>query len=281
MNEIKIKLQFFIPSLHRAEKIVAKYMLSHSEQISDMTIAMLSEESKASEATISRFCKRLGYHSFVQLKQDFAKSEIGAEEEHEHNPKPVTSSDSLVDIFDKVVQGINRSLSNTRTFFTEDYDRALEAIIGARAVYFFATGDAQANCQLASFKFNRVGIPTYVYTDVIFQYETAMRLTKEDVVIAISSSGRSMNVVKATRLAHEKGALTISITQTGNVPLTKCSDINIFISVVDMTIGRDSVAKRAAELAIIEMFYLGVIARGPLDYETMLQNTMASSDMNK
>lgn len=279
MNEIKIKLQFVIPSLPRAEKIVAKYMLSHSGQISDMTIAMLSEESKASEATISRFCKRLGYQSFVQLKQEFAKSEIESEEEH--NPKPVTCKDSLVNIFDKIVQGINQSLNNTRTFFTEDYDRALEAIIGARAVYFFATGDAQTTCQLASFKFNRVGIPTYVYTDVVFQYETAMRLTKEDVVIAISSSGRSLNVVKATRLAHERGALTISITQRGNVPLTKCSDINIFISVVDMTIGRDSVAKRAAELAIIEMFYLGIIARGPLDYETMLQNTMASSDMNK
>ncbi|MEH2956128.1 MurR/RpiR family transcriptional regulator [Candidatus Merdisoma sp. JLR.KK011] len=279
MNEIKIKLQFLIPSLPRAEKIVAEYMLSHAEQISDMTIAMLSEESKASEATISRFCKRLGYSSFVQLKQDFAKSEIEAEDEH--NPKPVSANDSLVDIFDKVVQGILRSLNNTRTFFTKDYDRALEAIIGARAVYFFATGDSQANCLLASFKFNRVGIPTYVYTDVIFQYETAMRLTKEDVVIAISSSGRSINVVKAARLAHEKGAVTISITQTGNVPLTKCSDINIFISVVDTTIGRDSVAKRAAELAIIEMFYLGIIARGPLDYETMLQNTMMSSDMNK
>ena len=114
MNEIKIKLQFLIPSLPRAEKIVAEYMLSHAEQISDMTIAMLSEESKASEATISRFCKRLGYSSFVQLKQDFAKSEIEAEDEH--NPKPVSANDSLVDIFDKVVQGILRSLNNTRTF---------------------------------------------------------------------------------------------------------------------------------------------------------------------
>ena len=279
MNEIKVKLQFLIPSLPRAEKIVAKYMLSHLEQVSDMTIAMLSEESKASEATICRFCKRMGYNSFVQLKQDFAKAEIEGEEVK--SPKPVTANDSLVSIFDKVVEGINRSLGNTRTFFSDDYDRALEAIIHANAVYFFATGDSQAICLLASFKFNRVGIPTYVYTDVIFQYETAMRLAKDDVVIAISSSGRSMNVVKATKLAHEKGATTISITQTGKAPLIKCSDINLFTSVVDMTIGRDSVTKRAAELAIIETFYLGIIARGPLDYETMLQNTMMSSDMNK
>ena len=279
MNEIKVKLQFLIPSLPRAEKIVAKYMLSHLEQVSDMTIAMLSEESIASEATICRFCKRMGYNSFVQLKQDFAKAEIEVEEVK--SPKPVTANDTLVSIFDKVVEGINRSLSNTRTFFSDDYDRALEAIIHAKAVYFFATGDSQSICFLASFKFNRVGIPTYVYTDVIFQYETAMRLTQDDVVIAISSSGRSMNVVKATKLAHEKGATTISITQTGKAPLIKCSDINLFTSVVDMTIGRDSVTKRAAELAIIETFYLGIIARGPLDYETMLQNTMMSSDMNK
>lgn len=280
MNDIKVKLKFLIPSLPRAEKIAAKYMLSHLEQISDMTIAMLSEESKASEATICRFCKRMGYSSFVQLKQDIAKASMEIEEEVE-KPKPVTSEDSLVDIFGKVVNGINYSLNNTRTFFSEDYDRALELILNARAVYFFSTGDAQAICQWASFKFNRVGVPASVCTDVIFQYETAMRLTEQDVVIAISSSGRSINVVKATRLAHEKGAKTISITQTGKAPLVKCSDINLFISVSDMTIGRDSVTKRVAELAILETFYLGVIARGPLDYASMLQNTMTSSDMNK
>lgn len=280
MNEIKVKLQFLIPSLPRAEKIVAKYMLSHLEQISDMTIAMLSEESKASEATICRFCKRMGYNSFVQLKQDFAKAALEVEEEV-RKPKAVTPGDSLVNIFDKVVDSITYSLSNTRTFFSEDYDRALDLILNARSVYFFATGDAQAICQWAGFKFNRVGVPTSVCTDVIFQYETAMRLTKEDVVIAISSSGRSINVVKATKLAHENGAKTISITQTGKAPLIRYSDINLFTSVADMTIGRDSVTKRVAELAIIETFYLGIIERGPLDYETMLQNTMTSSDMNK
>lgn len=279
MNEIIVKLQFLIPSLPRAEKNIAEYMLEHINEIHDMTLSMLSEESGASEATIIRFCKRMGYHSFVHLKQDFARS---ASYESVNLPDAVMPDNSMLTIFEKVSDIIQQSLVNTRTLLSNcDSDRALQAILQAKSVHFFAIGDATSTCQWACFKFNRIGIPSFYYNDVVFQYEAAMRMGKEDVVIAMSASGRSQNVVRAVKLAHEAGATTISITQTARSPLLKYTDISLITAGIDMTIGRDSVSKRIAEFAIIESFYLGAISRGPQDYDFLLQNTITSSDMNK
>jgi len=278
MNQLTVKLQFLIPTLPRAEKIVAEYMLDNIPFVSDMTLNMLSDESSVSEATILRLCRRMGFSNFIQLRQAFACAAI---EDPTESPEAINAADSMTDICNKVIHSITQSLENTRVFFSEEYDRALEAILKARSVYFFATGDALSSCLYASAKFNRVGISAYVCSDVVYQYETALRLTEQDVAIAISNSGRSSNIVRSLKLAKEHNAFTISITQAGKSPLLRHSDIGLFTAAIDTTIGRDSVTKRVTELAILESFYLGIINKGSKDYKGMLQNTMLSSELNK
>lgn len=278
MNDLSVKLNFLIPSLPRAEKAVAQYMLDNFAQISDMTLITLANETATSEATVIRLCKSLGYSSFVQLRQAFAM--VSASESSSSELESVKHSDPMDTIFDKVIRSFVQSLSNTRVLLSDSYDKALEAIINARSVCFFSIGDSQPICELASIKFQRIGITCFAPKDVMLQYEAAMRCGSEDVVIAISNSGRSSNVVKSTKLAKQRGATTICITQTGRSPLLKFTDINLFTSSIDLTIGRDSMCKRVVALAIIEALYLGVIAHGTGDYKTLLTNTMETFEIN-
>lgn len=279
MNSLTVKLQFLIPTLPRAEKNVAEYMLENLNEISDMTLNMLADETDVSDATILRLCRRMGFGNFIQLRQAFACAAI---EDPVETPEAVGHSDSMTEICNKVIHSITQSLQNTRVFFSdEEYERALEAILKARAVYFFATGDALSVCAWACAKFSRVGIPTTLCSDVVYQYETALRLTPDDVAVGISNSGRSSNVVRAIRLAKENDAFTIGITQAGKSPLQKHCDISLHTAALETTLGRDSVTKRITEMAILEAFYLGIINKGPQDYKTMLQKTMLSSELNK
>lgn len=267
-----------LPSLPRAEKVVAEYMSSHILQMTDMTLSTLSDETSISETTILRLCKRLGYSSYIQLRQAFA---FAANEDQPNSPEAVLSSDSMSTICKKVIHSVNRSLEDTLAFISDDYDRLLNAILSASGVYFFASGDALTSCQFACAKFLRVGIPTFVCHDVFYQYETAMRLTESDVAIAISTSGRSTNVVNAIKMAKAQNAFTCCITQGNRSPLTKYCNISLYYSAIDITIGRDSATKRIAELLLLEALYLGIINSGTNNYKQMLQNTMLSSEMNK
>lgn len=278
MNKLLVRMQFMLQSLPRAEKAVAEYMAAHVAQMSDMTLSMLSDETSVSEATILRFCRRLGYSSYIQLRQAFA---FAANEDHPDSPEPISVADAMPAITAKLIQSVNRSMEDMNAFISGDYDRVLAAILGARSIYLFASGDAVTSCQYACTKFNRVGLSAFVCADVFYQYETAMRLNESDVAIALSNSGRSTNVVNAMKIAHEQGAFTCCITQGGRSPLTKYCDISLYSSSVDMSIGRDSVTKRIVEMIILEALYLGVINSGPNDYKQMLQNTMLSSEMNK
>ena len=60
--------------LTSAEKKVADYAVIHQQQTQFMSISELAEEAGVAEATISRFCKRLGYKGYSAFKLAIANA---------------------------------------------------------------------------------------------------------------------------------------------------------------------------------------------------------------
>ena len=58
----KINSEYY--QLTSAEKKVADYAVIHQQKTQFMSISELAEEAGVAEATISRFCKRLGYKGY-------------------------------------------------------------------------------------------------------------------------------------------------------------------------------------------------------------------------
>lgn len=75
MNNITVKslIQSNYPTLHQAEKKVADYILSHAHEVVNYSVTELSEKSHASEATIVRTCKKLGYQGYYHFKNCISK----------------------------------------------------------------------------------------------------------------------------------------------------------------------------------------------------------------
>ena len=80
MNELLVKIRFLIPSLPRAEKAFAQALLENPEAITQLTLAAIAAESGSSEASIIRFCKRMGYHGYSGLKEAFTAAIAEGEE---------------------------------------------------------------------------------------------------------------------------------------------------------------------------------------------------------
>jgi D-sedoheptulose 7-phosphate isomerase len=66
--------------------------------------------------------------------------------------------------------------------------------------------------------------------DMVFRKPVALFAEKEDILIAISSSGRSQNILNAVKAASEKGcpAITLSGFRAGN-PLSRMGEINFYV----------------------------------------------------
>ncbi len=63
--------------------------------------------------------------------------------------------------------------------------------------------------------------------DMVFSRQVEAFVKKGDVVVGISTSGRSKNIIEAIRLAKKKGAITIALTGKNKSPLSKIADVSM------------------------------------------------------
>lgn len=87
-------------------------------------------------------------------------------------------------------------------------------------VYFVACGGSQAVLMGGQYLFDKESsIPSHVYTANEFVYDTPKRLCEKSLVISCSHSGNTPETVAATKLAGEKGAFTIALSNVEGSPL--------------------------------------------------------------
>ena len=278
MNDLLVRIKFQLPSLPRAEKIVAEELLENPEAIIDMTLAGMARETGSCEASIIRFCRRMGFNGYTELKHAFMKA-VG--EGGEVQSEEIKNQDDMRTILKKVFQSNIQTLNDTLSLATDNYDKALDALLKAKSIHFFGTGDAFSVCQLAFMKFNRLGVSGSAHSDVMLQLIAAANMKQGDVAFAVSYEGRSRNIVDAMRIAKEMGAVTICITKMNKSPMLKYTDINLFTSISDLTIGRDKVTRRVSDQAILDALYLGYITKCGQNTSKYLKKVQNAIDCNK
>ena len=277
MNRILSQIHCVLSSLPRAEKAIAEALMEHPEAITYMTLSEISKESGTSEASIIRFCKRIGYNGYSALQKDMERALVESNNTSE-DELDVRHSDTMSDIMKKVFQSNVQTLTNTMALLGEECEQALDVLLQARSIHFFGAGDAHAVCQLAYMKFKRLGIPCSAEGDVMI---TASNMQKGDVAIAVSYDGRSKNVIEALKIAKHMGATTISITKKKRSPLLHYTDIKLFIAVNDLSYDREQVTRRVADQFVIDALYMGYVMRSEKNYKEQLKKTQIAIDGNK
>lgn len=76
--------------------------------------------------------------------------------------------------------------------------------------------------------------------DDVFQYQLQGILNKEDVFIAISGSGNSVNVIKAAKYAKTVGCPVIALTGYDGGVLKTMADFSLHVPINDMQITEDN-----------------------------------------
>lgn len=249
-----LQLQAVYDSLKTAEKNGADYLLENPEKVIDMGIVDFAREAGCSEATIVRLSKKLGYDGFPELKKDFQKY-LHSENYYEY--ENITKNDSPFAVLKKVFESSVSAIQDTLELIDpQEFEAAVEAIIGAENIMFCGVGDAAAVAMEAYQRFVRIGQKCSFSFDSDVQLILASQLKPGDVFIAISHSGRSKTVVEVLKAAKDKGATAISITNFPVSPLSKTSDIILRTAVFLKSAGGEVMAKRLTALCIIESLYI-------------------------
>jgi len=248
-------IQGMYNSLSDSEKLVADYVMKRPDDVIHYSITEFAMHCGASEATIYRLCRKIGFEGYQQFKITLAR-ELSVPVEEEISLEKITS---FHDFMKYVMEEDISILQETTNLLKADLiQKAVEAIVKADRVLLFGVGRSAAIAQDGSLRFSLLGIHASSYSDPHAQVMIASSLTNLDVVIGISHSGMIRDIVKSMEVSKDNKATTIAITAGINSPITQVSDIVLYCAAGKERIGGffDS---RIGEFSVINVLYRSLI----------------------
>jgi RpiR family carbohydrate utilization transcriptional regulator len=260
-ENILLTIRGLLPSLTAGEKKIGDYVLRHPDEVVKLSITELAEACDVSDATIFRFCRKVGTEGYQDFKIALAKDSVSPESLVYADVIP---EDSLLIMAEKIVEANVKALRDTlKVLEVEALDRALNAILAANRVEIYAVGGSGVAARELQFKLMQLGINANAFIDSQMQFISASLLTDGDVGIAVSHSGSKRHTVEALKLARASGATTICITSHPASPVAEVADIKLYTSAWESLVHDDSPSVRNAQLALIDVIYEGIVMRAP------------------
>lgn len=248
-------------SLTPSSKRISDYVLSHASEVSKQSIAELSQNVSAGDATIIRFCRTLGFKGFQEFKMELA-IELANNNQQEKSifDTNVTADDNAEIISQKLKLSIDNVLSETINLLDFDtLESVTEQVTKARALYFFGVGSSGLVAESAKHKFMRIGLNVDALTNNHFMYMKAALLQPGDIAIGISHSGNSDETTKAIRLAKESGALTIAVTHNPRSALGELADHVLVNGNRQGKLQGDSIGTKISQLFVLDLIYTSLV----------------------
>jgi DNA-binding MurR/RpiR family transcriptional regulator len=254
-----LKIQAMYPNLKSAERRAVDFLMANPERVSTLNIVDFASMAECSEATAVRMAKRLGYEGFIELRRAF---DLHRNAEPEGVYPEIDSRDPIPVMLEKVFNSSMSSLSDTlRILDVDQFTRAVDALVESRQILFCGIGDGGVVARESYLRWLKVGHAAYETSDADEQLFFATRLERGDVMLAFSHSGRSRTVNNAAKLARKRGATVIAVTNYPVSPLVKTSDIILQTAVFATFANFEVIAKRLAQLCIVECLFIGFLQK--------------------
>lgn len=264
-----------LDSFFQSERKIGTYIIQHTAEVVDMTVGELAQACGVSDASVSRFCKKINMKGFHHLKITLAKeiSEKGIEEEEVSNHISVNDIEqSLKNILANKVTEITQTVS---MMDAKQLSEILNKLNIARTVQFFAVGNTIPVAIDGAFKLNQIGIPAVSGTIWETQIGYTYNMTAEDVVIAISNSGESTAVLRALEAAKSAGATTLSITNSEKSSAAQLSDYHITTATREKLFLDGYCFSRVSATTVIEILYLFLTSMRKDAYKSIVRHEQA------
>lgn len=226
-QNLLLKIHGMLDSLKSAERRLADYIVEHPRETVNATIEELAVKSGASYATISRFCKKMGLSGYKEFRNALV---FDITEDNDNSSLFKTLAESGEGAFRKasgmIFDFTTRLLNDTFEVLDEKLlEETVNRLIKARRVVCVGAGTSEISAKYAYTRFFRLGISAYFEADHLLASMLAATLGPDDLLFAVSSSGRTSSTLKCAEYALNAGAGVIALVDFGESPLAELADL--------------------------------------------------------
>lgn len=250
------KIKAMRPQFSLVETKIADRVVASPFRMIRMSTEEIASATGTSQASIIRFCQKLGYTGIKELKIILAQ-EVG-----NLHPKALSSTelsqepDFVAGMLQQSIEGLQRSVV---TLDRKMLDAAIQAISEARIVDIYGAGESYVVAKDFQIKLRRLGIVANVDPNPHLQAISATSLQSSDVAIGISFSGCTKDTLDAMEFASQSGATTIAITNYSEFPLAEHSDIVLETNAVDVLSPYGIMPSRLSQHFVVDLVFGGLL----------------------
>ncbi|ROR28279.1 RpiR family transcriptional regulator [Mobilisporobacter senegalensis] len=237
-----------------SENEISQYVINHPDLVVSSTITTIAKETGTSEASINRFCKKIGYKGFNGFKIALAQ------ENFYNNMMKQNSYSAENGLISSVTADYRQMLMNTSAMLDESLVmEAIKFMKEAKNVHIFSLSNIALIAKELEFKLDQIGIGSKSFTDIIDMRIQATNIVPGDLSIFIAPTIMMRDIYQVANASLERGAKNLTITSYDSPKLNDISDFKFIIS--DKIVANNSVSlsNNLMFLYIIDILYSALL----------------------
>lgn len=234
---------------------VAEYVIHEPHKVIHQTLVEVAEGSGSSEASVVRFCRDAGYSSFAAFKIDLSISLLKESPQQAEN-----DNDAIKSSLSKTIN----SLSDTAKLLDRELlDRTVDLLAAAENIYFFGVGASATIATYGEYRMMRLGMRTRALGDMHSAVITVSCMNPKDVIVLISGSGNTQDVIHAASKAKSQGSEIVAITGNTHSELANMATVALQTAVSESTFSAGAFYSKAAQMFMIDLIANGMLGKYP------------------
>ena len=225
-----------------------------------LSITELAKRAGTSPATVTRFCRAIGYTGYLALRVG-AAAEQGRSSAHETWESDIGRAfhpgDTATEMMRTLVNAHTVALMST----SERLDPALvgrvaDAVAQSTHVDIYGIGGSAGIAAELQARLYRIGINAHAWSEVHIGLTSAALLGDSSVAIAFSNTGRTEETIEMLALAKSSGAYAVAVTSDPASPMARVADAHLTSHAPGEYLQPDDLSAKHAQLFVIDLLYL-------------------------
>lgn len=246
------------------EKIIADYMLKHSEEVQLLTSEALAKVTLTSKSSVIRLCKKLGISGYQEMKKLVYTEETL--ENHNHMKKleiPTLSEKSqysdcmksLDGMYDNIIFKMHAQLNHNVM------KRLINRLNGMERIDFYASGLGYAIGEAVAHRYGTLGFGCTAYSSINEVFLASNKNNNKTAAFVISFSGNNPSAIHNADVLKRYGIYVIGIVGIFSNEIENYCDEVIHIFEENIITGAEHVTAAFSTNYIFDLLYMNLLAK--------------------
>ncbi|EOY9170063.1 TPA: MurR/RpiR family transcriptional regulator [Raoultella ornithinolytica] len=249
-ENLLLRLRQGVSGYSPTQQKLGEFVLGDPAKVLYLTITELARESETSEASVTRLCRTLGCKGYNEFKMALAL-------DIQQGQPTQRSGDEIDNVVNESVQALQDTAKLLDRALLE---QAAQALHQADAVQIYGVAASAILGEYLHYKLLRLGKPAQLFSDMHRAAMNATTLSKNTLVVAISSSGSTRDLLHVVKLARKRGVQVLSLSNTPRSPLASLSDIQLVAAKPEGPLSAGALNAKVGVMLLVELLTTSLIS---------------------